>query len=125
RVATYGFSKESELMEQTVGNNETLVGQAAQGRNLIRLDNVPDNYLKVTSGLGNGKPRHVILVPTHHEGAINGVVELGFLHVPHERDVEFLQLMSSSLGMAVEAALYRRRLQDLLAETQQLNEELQ
>ncbi|GGB97590.1 two-component system sensor histidine kinase/response regulator [Oxalicibacterium flavum] len=125
RVATYGFSKENELIEQIVSSNETLVGQTAQGKKLIRLDNVPDNYLKVTSGLGNGKPRHMILVPLNHEGTINGVVELGFLHAPRERDIEFLQLMSSSLGMAVEAALYRRRLQDLLAETQQLNEELQ
>jgi len=125
RVASYGFSKESELMEQVIGSNESLVGQAAQSRKIIRVDNVPDNYLKVTSGLGNGKPRQVILVPINHEGVINGVVELGFLHIPTERDVEFLQLMSSSLGMAVEAALYRRRLQDLLAETQQLNEELQ
>ncbi|GGI18608.1 response regulator [Oxalicibacterium faecigallinarum] len=125
RVATYGFSKENEGIGQVISSEETLVGQAASGKKIIRIDNVPDNHLKVTTGLGNSKPRHVILAPINHEGTVNGVVELGFLHTPRERDLEFLQLMSSSLGMAVEAALYRRRLQDLLAETQQLNEELQ
>ncbi|WP_293780114.1 response regulator [uncultured Oxalicibacterium sp.] len=125
RVASYGFSKESDLMEQVIHSQESLVAQAAKTRELIRLDNVPDNYLKITSGLGNSKPRFVIMVPIHHDGNVNGVVELGFLHAPVERDIDFLQLMSANLGTAVEAALYRLRLQNLLEETQQLNEELQ
>lgn len=125
RVASFGFSKENEYIEQSFDHAESLVGQAALAKRLIHLDNVPDNYLKVTSGLGNSKPRNVVMLPINHEGDINGVVELGFLHTPGERDLDFLRLVAPSLGMAVEASLYRRRLQDVLAETQQLNEELQ
>ncbi len=51
--------------------------------------------------------------------------ELGFMRALTPRDLEFLELIAGSMGDFIEAALYRERLQDALAETQQLNEELQ
>ncbi len=56
---------------------------------------------------------------------MNGVVELGFLRALRPQDEELLTLIADSIGSSVEAARYRQRLQQVLAETQQLNEELQ
>ncbi|MFZ6649268.1 response regulator [Undibacterium sp. TJN25] len=125
RIAAYGFSKESEQADQAFYHNEGLVGQAASARRMIRLTDIPENYLKVASGLGSGKPLQVALVPIENDGKVNGILELGFMGKLADRELEFLQLVSASIGAAVEAAQYRQRLQDLLAETQQLNEELQ
>ncbi|MCC6071496.1 response regulator [Massilia sp. GCM10020059] len=125
RVASYGFDRESEQREQVLGRHETLVGQAASENRTLTLDNVPGDYVKVTSGLGSGAPRHLLVVPFANEGVVNGVIEIGFLHKARRRDGEFLQLAGESIGAAVAAAQYRQRLQEALAETQQLNEELQ
>ncbi|MGZ9046317.1 MAG: response regulator, partial [Telluria sp.] len=125
RVATYGFDRESEQREQTFGTTETLVGQAASENRLLSLDDVPANYVKIASGLGSGAPRHLLVSPFANEGMVNGVIEIGFLHPARNRHSEFLRLAGESIGAAVAAALYRQRLQDALAETQQLNEELQ
>lgn len=67
----------------------------------------------------------MIVVPTSNDDQINGVIELGFLRPLTEQDVEFLELVSDNVGTSIEAARYRQRLQEVLAETQQLNEELQ
>jgi CheY-like chemotaxis protein/signal transduction histidine kinase/CHASE3 domain sensor protein len=125
RVAAYGFSRENEEREQSFENAETLVGQVAESRRLIELDDVPDNYLKVTSGLGTSPPKSVVMTPIDNDGAVNGVIELGLMQPASARELDFLRLISASVGASVEAALYRERLQDVLAETQQLNEELQ
>ena len=125
RVASYGFDRESEQREQVLGKHETLVGQAASENRTLALDNVPGDYVKVASGLGTGAPRYLLVVPFANEGVVNGVIEIGFLHKARRRDSEFLQLAGESIGAAVAAAQYRQRLQDALAETQQLNEELQ
>ncbi|MGC5699027.1 response regulator [Pseudomonas sp. NFXW11] len=125
RVAAYGFSREQEQQEQSLYSDEGLVGQAAQQKRLIRLDDVPVDYFKVSSGLGEGAPRSVLVVPTRDDDRINGVIELGFLRALDERDVEFLELIAGNIGTSIEAARYRQRLQEVLAETQQLNEELQ
>jgi len=125
RVASYGFSREQEAQEQALYSDEGLVGQAAQHKRLIRLDEVPADYFKVSSGLGDGSPRSVLVVPTRDDDRINGVIELGFLRALSERDVELLELIAGNIGTSIEAARYRQRLQEVLAETQQLNEELQ
>jgi signal transduction histidine kinase/DNA-binding response OmpR family regulator/CHASE3 domain sensor protein len=125
RIASYGFSAESEQAAQHFQSGESLIGQAALERRTITLREVPDDYVKVVSGLGMSPPKHLIVVPVENDGAVNGVVELGFIREMVERDDEFLQLIAGSMGDFLEAALYRERLQDALVETQQLNEELQ
>ncbi|SDX88254.1 response regulator [Pseudomonas salomonii] len=125
RVATYGFSREQEQKEQAIYSDEGIVGQAAQLDRLIRLDDVPVDYFKVSSGLGEGSTRSVLVVPTSDDDRVNGVIELGFLRPLDERDVELLELIAGNIGTSIEAARYRQRLQEVLAETQQLNEELQ
>jgi CheY-like chemotaxis protein/CHASE3 domain sensor protein len=125
RVASYGFSRQQELQEQSIYSGEGVVGKAAEQDQIITLDDVPQDYFKVTSGLGDGSPRSVIVVPTSNDDQVNGVIELGFLRELTQRDIEFLELVAENVGTSIEAARYRQRLQEVLAETQQLNEELQ
>ncbi|MBN3764228.1 response regulator [Burkholderia sp. Ac-20365] len=125
RIATYGFSQESEQATRTFREAESLIGQAAASRRTLVLHDVPDDYVKVVSGTGMSSPRNLVVLPIENDGIVNGVVELGFMHNVGPRDHEFLNLIANSMGDFIEAALYRERLQDALAETQQLNEELQ
>jgi len=125
RVAGYGFSAEDEAKGHTFYSAEGMVGQAARSNQVMQLDDLPENYLKIVSGLGKGSPRHVLLIPVHNDGQVNGVVELGFLRALGARDLEFVNMIANNIGNSIHAALYRRRLQDVLAESQRLNEDLQ
>ncbi|MFP5392218.1 MAG: response regulator [Gammaproteobacteria bacterium] len=128
RIAGYGLGQagaEGADGARTYHETDTLVGQALLSKNALVMGELPEHYLRVSSGLGSAPPRHLVLVPTHYEGANNGVIELGFLTRPSARDLEFFELASHNVGRAIEASLARQRLQDALAETQQLNEELQ
>ncbi|MFL6534668.1 MAG: response regulator [Pseudomonas sp.] len=125
RVATYGMSREDDEQQQVIIDGEGIVGQTVRQGRVIRLDDVPNDYLNVSSGLGKGRPNCVLVVPTRDDDRINGVVELGFLRPLTERDIELLDLVAGNIGTSIEAARYRQRLQEVLAETQQLNEELQ
>lgn len=125
RVASYGFSKEMEEAEQNFGSTESLVGQAASERKLLQLDNLPNSYLKVNSGLGSTNPVSIVLLPISNGYSVNGVVELAFLQPITAQVSEFLELISDALGTSIDAVRNRQRLQEMLSETQQLNEELQ
>ena len=125
RAASYGFSVESEQASRNFQSAESLIGQAALTRRTILLQDVPDDYVKVVSGLGMSTPKNLIVLPIENDGVVNGVVELGFIRTLVERDQELLQLIAGGMGDFLEAALYRERLQDALVEMQQLNEELQ
>ncbi len=125
RVASWGLPAGEQEAQQAFAGSDSVVAEAAVNARQIRLDNVPDGYLRVTSGLGHGAPQSVLVSPIENDGEVNGVVELGFLRPLLDRDLELLQLARATLGAAVEAARSRQRLQDTLEKTQQLNEELQ
>ncbi|PVZ20253.1 MULTISPECIES: response regulator [unclassified Pseudomonas] len=126
RVANLGFSAEQANREQLIRAGEGVAGLAAATGKVQRLDNLPQDYFtKISSALGEGLPHSVAIVPARNDGQVNGVVELGFLRPLSERDMEFLDRVSDNIGNSLEAARYRQRLQEVLAETQQLNEELQ
>ena len=124
RIAGFGISpQESSHADAIVGKN--LVSQALGATSPMVFGELPEHYLKVSSGLGEGSPRHLVLMSTSNDGDANGVIELGYLQLPAPRALEFLELVSPNIGRAIEGAFARRRLQDALEETQQLNEELQ
>jgi CheY-like chemotaxis protein/signal transduction histidine kinase len=125
RVASFGMSSDDEAYGRLVQPGEGVVGQVAASRRMMTLDQLPPDYLRVSTALGSAAPRHVIVAPVESDGEVNGVVELGFLQAAGAREAEFLKLVASNIGTAVEATLARYRLQEVLAETQQLNEELQ
>ena len=125
RIASFGFSQEHAAAQQTFYQSDGLVGQAASTNRILQLDNLPDDYVKVTSGLGQGKPQHVLVVPVHNDGQVNGVLELGFMRALTLRDLEFVKVIAGNIGTSIFAALARQRLHDALTRTQQLNEEMQ
>jgi CheY-like chemotaxis protein/signal transduction histidine kinase/CHASE3 domain sensor protein len=125
RAATYGFSESWTGQQQVFKPGESLLGQAVREDRAIVVDELPADYIKVSSGLGRSAPRQLLIAPFRNEGEINGVIEIGFLHPTGRREHDFLALVGDGIGAGVAAARYRQRLQESLAETQQLNEELQ
>lgn len=123
-TGTFGFAAHA-LGEDYFAPGESLIAQTARQRKLRMVDGLPPDYLKVNSALGNGQPVSVAMLPLLNDGGVVGVLELGFLRQLEERDQAFLQNVAEPLGSAIASAQYRQRQQDLLAETQQLNEELQ
>jgi signal transduction histidine kinase/CheY-like chemotaxis protein/CHASE3 domain sensor protein len=124
RVSTHGFDG-GEDDGQVAAARAGIVGQAVRDGRLNHVTNLKGGYFKVGSGLGETAPAELVVVPISSDGVTNGVIELGFMRPVTARDIELLKLVAGSVGASVDSALYRKRLQDSIEETQQLNEELQ
>ncbi len=119
----YAFSSHGH--EQTFSLHQGFVGQvAADGKYLVMHD-VPDDYIRITSAVGESKPRHLVVYPFHYEGEIRGVIEIGSIKEFSPADLELLALISGHIGVAVNGAQSRQRLKELLEETQRQSEELE
>ena len=125
RAASWGWPAPGSGGGERVPPDRTLLAECASQRRQIALDPAPAGYLTVSSALGEASTQAVLLAPIEHEGRLAGVLEIGLLRRLQPRDGELIAACSGILGAAVEAARYRKRLQDVLEETQQLNEELQ
>jgi signal transduction histidine kinase/DNA-binding response OmpR family regulator/CHASE3 domain sensor protein len=125
RVGSYGTTAADQVRAAIIQPDDTLAAQVAKSGRLRVLDDLPPDYIRVGSALGNAAPRALAIAPLSNHGKIKGVIEIGFLRPVEPRDTEFLKLIGPAVGASVAAVLYRERLQLALEEQQQLNEELQ
>ena len=124
-MAGHALSDPASFRNRVIELGEGLVGQVAAQRRPQLVEDLPADYLKVSSTLGHTRPRHLVISPLTADGVIQGVIELGFMDSIPKRTLNFLDLSAEMLGTGIRSAAYRSRLQDLLFKSQQLTEELQ
>ncbi len=123
-IASYAFQKRKNMSNEfEIG--EGLVGQAALERQSILVNQLPSDYLHVSSSLGETHPEALLVMPFMFEEHLKGVIEMGFLQEPDEIQFEFLMQAMSTIGIVVQTAESRTQLQILLQQSQQQAEELQ
>ncbi|MEV0012184.1 HAMP domain-containing protein [Streptomyces sp. NPDC047973] len=119
---SYGYSAGS--MPTSFRPGETLIGTAAEEKRTIQVDNVPPGYLKISSGLGEAPPAHVIVLPVVFEGQVLGVIELAsfqpFTHI--QRD--FLNQLAEMIATSVNTISVNTKTEKLLEQSQELTEQL-
>lgn len=122
-----GFAQAGKLqsLPTRIGLTESLAGEALQHRRPIELEDLPADYLKVSSALGSTVPSRVIMLPLYAEDMPRvGVVEMGFLKSLSPQAWELFDDLKSSLSVVVASTLSRQMQQELLEETQRQAEEL-
>ena len=122
-TATYAISGEAKLGEQ-FRLGEGLIGQAAREQRVIRLTEVPSDYLNIGSALGRAAPSVFAAIPLLHGNRLVGVIEIGAFRDFGELELRFLELARETIAVGLNANLAHRQMADLLDETQQQAEEL-
>ena len=104
---------------------ESLVGQAALEKRRILLTDVPNNYAKVSSGLGEFLPTNIVVLPILFEGEVKAVIELSSLERFNSTHQAFLDQLTESIGIVLHTIEANTRTENLLKQSQSLATELQ
>ncbi|MCX6224169.1 MAG: response regulator [Bacteroidia bacterium] len=121
-----GYAVNSEQAKARIFKpGEGLIGQVVLDRKARIIEDVPDNYLDIYSGLGRQKPGFLMIVPCIYNSVVEGVLELGSLKPFGEASTDYINLISESIAIAIQSSKNRTALQELLAKQQKLMEELQ
>jgi len=122
--AGYGYKPRPDL-DRAFLLGEGLVGQAAKEARPIRLTDVPPGYITVGSGLGEGSPAIVLVMPIMFEEQVLGVLELAALRPFTEVNEAFLDQLAETLGIVINTIQANMRTEELLVQSQALTSELQ
>jgi CheY-like chemotaxis protein/putative methionine-R-sulfoxide reductase with GAF domain len=123
-IGSYAFNRRKGNKNE-IKLGEGLVGQAALEKQTIIFNDIPDDYIKVNSGLGESPPKNIIVSPLVYEDKISGVIEVGSTNYFDDNQMEFFKQVSENIAIAINSAESRTRTQELLEQTQQQAEELQ
>lgn len=123
-TASYAFSKRKGNTNK-IEFGEGLVGQAAFEREMISISQVPDDYIRINSGLGDTIPRNIVVLPIIFESKVIGVIELGSIAEFDDLKVEFLGMVMETLAISLNSSSARTEVQLLLEKTQEQANALQ
>ena len=123
-IASYAY-KARKSVSNRFRPGEGLVGQAALEKKPILLTGVPDDYITISSGLGEAPPRNIMVLPILFEGEVKAVIELAsFLPFSQIHQV-FLDQLTESVGVVLNMITANMRTEELLQQSQNLTQELQ
>jgi hypothetical protein len=121
--ACYAYNRSKHLTQQ-VAPGEGLVGQAFLERETIYLREVPDNFVKITSGLGDANPRFVLIVPLIMNENIVGVLELASFKDFDKHEIAFVEKIGESIAFTVSSMRAAEQTQKMLRELNEQTEQM-
>jgi HAMP domain-containing protein/signal transduction histidine kinase/CheY-like chemotaxis protein len=122
-LASYAY-RERKGLANAFKLGEGLVGQCALEKEPILLSDVPDTYIRISSGLGEEVPRNIVVLPVLFEGDIKAVIELASFHKFSDVHLGFLEQLTESIGIVLNTIAANMRTEALLKQSQALTEEL-
>lgn len=120
-----GYAYKIDSKKDRVAIGEGIVGQCAQSRKEILTQNISSDDFLISFSSGSLKPKNIIAIPVFFENRIKAVIELGSIHDYTESTIEYLKSVRHNIGISLNTAVNRAKLQELLEETQAQSEELQ
>ncbi|MFZ4617594.1 MAG: response regulator [Rectinemataceae bacterium] len=123
-LASYAYTKRKGLPSHFLPG-EGIIGQAALERKQILLEDLPGDYIRVVSGLGDAPPQGICVTPLLFEDAVVGVIEIASIGRIADRTLEFLEQSSPMIAVAIEATRSRESVVLALKQSQELGEELE
>lgn len=124
RLATYACC-DTYLKNERFQIGEGLIGQCVLEKKRILLERVPENYIKIQSGTGEGTPKNIIILPIEFEGNVLAVIEIGSFEPFSTTQIELLEEVTNTVGITINSISNHMIAEKLLQESQALTEELQ
>jgi nitrate/nitrite-specific signal transduction histidine kinase len=122
-LSCYAFNRK-KFVEKKILLGEGLAGQSYLERDTILMKQVPDDYISISSGLGEAKPRSILIVPLKVNEDVTGIVEIASFNEYQPHEVSFVERLAENIASTITGVKINERTQRLLQSSQQLAEEL-
>jgi len=122
-VASYAYNRR-KFLEKRIAWGDTLIGRCALEQKTLYLKEVPEDYLEISSGLGNYRPASLLLCPLKYNDGIYGVVELASFSELEPHHIAFVEKISESIASTISSVRINSKTSQLLEESKEQAERL-
>jgi len=116
-TASIAFDRK-KFADKQIKSDEGLIGRCAIEKQTIYITDVPNEYITITSGLGQANPKAILIVPLKVNNEIYGVIELASFSEFEPYEIEFVEKTAESIATTISTVQINIQTTKLLHETQ-------
>jgi len=124
RIASYGLADDAPAAD-ALRPGEGLVGQCVCERKPVTLANLPPDYCRIASGLGQAAPVQAVAWPLLSRDTLLAVVEFASFRALKANEQALLEELLPVVAMSLEVLQRNLRTQELLGQTQEQARQLE
>lgn len=122
-ISAYAYDRR-KYNEKTIEIGEGLIGNCYMEKKSIHLNNIPEGYLDLSSGLGSAIPRTLYIVPLMKDTDVLGFVEMASLNELEQYQVDFIEKLAENIAATFETVKLNTRTAELLEESKRRANEI-
>ncbi len=113
-----------KILKKTVKPGVGLVGRCILESESIYISNLPEDYINITSGLGEKSPQYLLIVPFKFNNQIYAVAEVASFNEIEPYKQQFVEEVGNSIASTIATVKINIRTNKLLQELKVQSEEL-
>lgn len=113
----FAYSRQ-KMANKKIPTNEGLTGRVFNEGKTLLINNVPNDYLYITSGLGKSNPKSILLVPLNYNYQTFGVIEIGALEIFTNTQISFVEQVAESISAFFTMIFINSKTQNLLKKSE-------
>lgn len=121
--AAFAFNKK-KFIDKKIEMGVGLIGRCVQESETIFMTEIPNDYIQITSGLGDDNPKCLLIVPLITNEIVYGVIELASFKVFEKYQIEFIERIGENIAATLSSVKTSIKTNQLLERTQQQAEQM-
>ncbi|MFW5820141.1 MAG: GAF domain-containing protein [Bacteroidota bacterium] len=99
-LASHAYDRKKNL-EREFGIGEGLIGRCVQEKETIYLTDIPENHLKIRTGLGESAPVSLLIVPLKLNDKVLGALEIASLYEIGDLKISFVEIIAENIATSI------------------------
>jgi GAF domain-containing protein len=110
--------------QQRVKPGQGILGQTFLEKETTYLTDLPEEYIRITSGLGGAKPKCILVVPLKVDTDVYGLVELASFDEMQSHEIKFVEKLGETIASTLGNVRAAQKNKHLIEQFQQQTEEM-